>query len=352
MRFFKVAMPILGLVLLVYLVGRLGPDTIWRNLLVLRWRFPLILLLACSWHLTNTIAWAFAFPPGSFRPHLRTLLTAKLAGETVNQITPLANLGGEPLKAYLLRQQSPASRGLASVVINKTGQVITGLAFAIVGLGLVVSYWTLPQPIPTPVQAGLATLLGIGVLLFLFMWRQQRRMFSSLLGILRRLGLQKKMLEERQIGAKRIDHSISQFYRHHAFRFALVLLFHSIGWLLGALETMVILRGLGANVNFSVAFFITSLSLVINTLFFFMPSNIGVMEGGQVFLLATLGLDPALGLALGITKRMRKVIWILVGWVCLTRLSHGMLASRRVATEPVARASVQHRRPTPRANIH
>ena len=91
--------------------------------------------------------------------------------------------------------------------------------------------------------------------------------------------------------------------------------------MLGAFETFIILRALGEGVSFDVAFLITSLAFIINSLFFFMPSNIGVLEGGQVFLFLTLGLNPALGLALGIIKRMRKIFWISVGWVFLTRLS-------------------------------
>ena len=56
-----------------------------------------------------------------------------------------------------------------------------------------------------------------------------------------------------------------------------------------------------------------------------MPSNIGVLEGGQVFLLTTLGLNPAVGLSLGLAKRMRKVFWIFVGWLFLTHLSRRAL---------------------------
>lgn len=351
MRLCKFLMPAFGLLLLGYLIGKLGPEAIWQNFLVLKWRFPLVLALACSWHVTNSIAWAFSFPPGAFRPRLRMLFMAKLAGETVNQITPLANLGGEPLKAYLLRRQSPASRGLASVVINKTGQVITGLLFTALGLSLVVFHWSLPQPIPMPIQAGLALLLAAGSLLVLFIWRKQRRMFSSLLGLLEKLGLPTDAVQQRMARAARIDNSISQFYQDHGLHFVLVMLFHGAGWLLGALETLVILRGLGANIDFAVAFLITSLSLIINALFFFMPSNIGVMEGGQVFLLATLGLDPAMGLALGITKRMRKIFWIFVGWLFLVRLSHRALAPELGEVSPVPAASVSNCSPVTQTRL-
>jgi uncharacterized protein (TIRG00374 family) len=324
-KFFKIAMPGLGLLLLGYLIGRLGPEEIWRNLVVLKWTFPLVLLLALSWHLTNTLAWRFAFAPGPGQPRLSTLFMAKLAGEAVNQLTPLANIGGEPLKAYLLRRESPASRGLASVVINKAAQILTGLIFTAIGLSLVVLYWELPQAIPLPIKVGLVLLLSIAALLVWALWKQQKHLFSSLLKVLGRLGMRTDLLERRLARAARIDASIGQFYRDHKARFLLVLFFHGLGWLLGACETYVILRALGAEIDFAVAFLIASLTLIINSLFFFMPSNIGVLEGGQVFLLATLGLDPAMGLSLGIVKRMRKIFWISAGWLFLVRLSRHAL---------------------------
>jgi glycosyltransferase 2 family protein len=352
MRRARLLLPALGMLLLGYLIGRLGPEAILQHFLALKWRVPLILLLACSWHITNTIAWAFAFPPGAFRPRLRTLFMSKLAGEAVNQITPLANIGGEPLKAYLLRHESPASCGLASVVINKTGQVITGLLFTTLGLALVVLHWSLPQAIPWPIQLGLAVLLVLGSLLVMFLWRKQRRLFSSLAGLLRRLGLRTDLVETHFAQAARIDHSISHFYTEHGLRFGMVLLFHGAGWLLGATETMVILHGLGANVGFWVAFLITALSLIINTLFFFMPSNIGVMEGGQVFLLSTLGLDPAMGLSLGIIKRMRKIFWITVGWLFLTRLTRTAADADLARRQAAAAQGSGRTARTPHPSLH
>jgi len=324
MRLLRLALPALGLLLLGYLVGKLGFQEILRNLAVLKWSFPLVLLLAFSWHITNSIAWSFAFPPDACRPSLRSLFMAKLAGEAINQLTPLANLGGEPLKAYLLKAQSPTSRGLASVVVNKNGQVITGLGFTTLGLVLLIVDWDLPQSIPLPLQAGLGTLAASAALLLWLIYRTQRHMFSSLVEVLRRLGLRFDFIENRVAKAMRIDANISHFYREHRTRFALVMGFHAVGWMLGACETYVILRVLGDGIGFGVAFLITSLTVIINSLFFFMPSSIGVLEGGQVFLFITLGLDPAMGLSLGIAKRMRKIIWIFVGWLLLKRLSRDL----------------------------
>ena len=114
--------------------------------------------------------------------------------------------------------------------------------------------------------------------------------------------------------------------------------------MLGACETYVILRALEPSFDFPIAFLITSLTVIINTLFVFMPSNIGVLEGGQVFLMTTLGINPAIGLSLGITKRMRKTFWLVVGWVFLSRLSrealdNELLARRKLRQESTERPS-------------
>lgn len=334
MKVFRFLLPGLGLLLLGYLIGSLGLAAIVHNLAVMRWTFLHVILLALGWHLTNSLAWSFAFPAGGHRPRLPALFMAKLAGEAVNQLTPLANLGGEPLKAFLLRGRSPLSRGLASVVVNKAAQVFTGLLFTAVGLSMVLLYWEVPLALPAPVRAGLALLAAGAVLLPWLGYRSHRRMFSSLIGLARGCGLGLGALERLRSRAAGIDRDISRFFRRSRGRFGLVLLFHACGWLLGACETFVILRALGAGIDFEIAFLIASLTVLINGLFFFMPSNIGVLEGGQVFLFLTLGLDPAMGLSLGIVKRMRKLLWISVGWLCLTHLSRSMASGESAGSEP------------------
>ncbi|MEE2657896.1 MAG: lysylphosphatidylglycerol synthase transmembrane domain-containing protein [Candidatus Latescibacterota bacterium] len=341
MKILRLILPGCGLLLLGYLIGTLGLSEILHNLNVMKWGFPLVLLLAFGWHVTNSIAWACAFPPGAFRPRLTSLFMAKLAGEAVNQLTPLANVGGEPLKAYLLRHQSPTSRGLASVVVNKTAQVFTGLGFTAVGLSLVVLHWELPLSLPLPIQVGFTALLLLLALLIWAIYRKQRHMFTSILGMLHRLGIGLGMVEQRMTKAVRIDENISRFYGEHKARFLLVMLFHAAGWMLGACETYVILRSLGTGIDFEIAFLITSLTVIINSLFFFMPSNIGVLEGGQVFLFLTLGLDPAMGLSLGIVKRMRKVFWIFLGWLFLSHLSRSLGRSGRVGFEKLGEEGVK-----------
>ena len=333
MKTLQIAMVALGFLVLGYLVGELGFDQVLHQLDTIKWVFPLLLIPSLIWNISNTIAWGFAFPPDAFKPRLLTLFAAKLAGETVNQLTPLANMGGEPVKAYLLTHRTPGPRGMASVVVDKTAQLVVGLTFTILGLGLLFYYHDVSELIPLEYRIIFASLLVISPIALWLFYKRQDRMFTSLLNLFRSAGIRTDLIERNMGRAARIDTNIGSFYREHRTRFLQALFFQSVGWFMGTMETYVILIALDAGIGFWFCFLLNSLGAVINGLFFFMPSNIGVMEGSLVFLFSALGLDPALGLSLGLTRRLRRVVWIFIGWTCLSYMSRN--AIKRSAPEPV-----------------
>ena len=338
MKVLRLLLPGLGLLLLGYLVGKTGVGEVLHHLAIVKWSFPVVLLVAFLWHLSNSLAWSFAFPPGAFKPPFSALLRAKLAGDAVSQLTPLANLGGEPLKAYLLKGQAPTSLSLAAVVVNKTTQVLTGLVFSSLGFLLVVFYWDLPHALPHSVELGLGVILVASGMLIWGLYHQQHHLFTSLLTLIRRLGIKTDWIASKMAKARRIDDHIGHFYQRHKGRLAAVVACHTVGWFLGTCETYVILSALGVDIDFTVALLLTSLSVSINSLFFFMPSNIGVLEGSQVFLFISLGLNPAAGLSMGIVKRLRKVFWISVGWIFLSQMSRQLARAEEAQQQAAAQA--------------
>lgn len=325
MKVLQIAMVALGFLVLGFLVGQLGFNEVLHHLDAVKWVFPLLLIPSLIWNVSNTVAWSFAFPPDAFKPRLLTLFAAKLAGETVNQLTPLANLGGEPVKAYLLTHHTPGPRGMASVVVDKTAQLVVGLSFTILGLGLLFYYHDISELIPLEYRILFTTLLVASPVALWFFYKRQDRMFTSLLNLLRSAGIRTDLIERNMGRAARIDTNIGSFYHEHRTRFLQALFFQSLGWFMGTLETYVILNALDAGIGFWFCFLLNSLGAVISGLFFFMPSNIGVMEGSLVFLFSALGLDPALGLSLGLTRRMRRLVWIFIGWTCLSYMSRNAI---------------------------
>jgi uncharacterized membrane protein YbhN (UPF0104 family) len=110
-----------------------------------------------------------------------------------------------------------------------------------------------------------------------------------------------------------MDRQLATYYRRERGRFAVALAIHCASWTFGVLETWLIVRLLGTSIPFTTAFFLTSLSTVISTAFFFVPGGIGVSEGGQAVLFGLLGLPMSMGLTVGLVKRIRKIVYVVVG---------------------------------------
>ena len=58
----------------------------------------------------------------------------RLAGEAVNLVTPTAAVGGDLLKAYLLRPGVALREGLASVIADKTTSVVSQVLLLLIRL--------------------------------------------------------------------------------------------------------------------------------------------------------------------------------------------------------------------------
>src|SRR5262249_56825142 len=88
---------------------------------------------------------------------------ARLAGEAVNLAAPPMAVGGEPLKAFLLRPHVPVLHGLVSVIADKTTIVAGQIVF--LALGLLAARSALPaQSRLLPIMTGLLVIeiLAIG----------------------------------------------------------------------------------------------------------------------------------------------------------------------------------------------
>ena len=94
------------------------------------------------------------------------LFMVRMAGEAINVTTPMAMLGGEPMKAYLLtRYEVPLVEGLASVVTAKTIMSLAQILFMLSGLGVML--WLVGGGEHNVLVAFVSVgLLGFGVFLF------------------------------------------------------------------------------------------------------------------------------------------------------------------------------------------
>src|SRR5439155_658056 len=91
------------------------------------------------------------------------LFSARLAGEAFNLTTPTASVGGEAVKAWLIRHHAPLEEALPSVIVAKTTITIAQGLLLIAGLPC--AWALLPHDSPL-VPASIGALEGGHVAIF------------------------------------------------------------------------------------------------------------------------------------------------------------------------------------------
>jgi uncharacterized membrane protein YbhN (UPF0104 family) len=182
---------------------------------------------------------------------LYRLWKVRMVGEALNLVIPSGSLGGEPVKAVLLKRGHGVGyrEGAASLFIARTVNILTLVAFGAVGFALMLGVEVLPRSFVLATGLGLLA-LGLGIAVFyavqrwgaasflarrLVAWRPSRhageRRGGHLVGRLE--GLLKHI--------HAVDGRFEQFYARRRLRFADALALAFLNWLVGAAEIMVIM---------------------------------------------------------------------------------------------------------------
>ncbi len=272
-------------------------------------------LLLVPYALTSylwTLSWRLLLVTDDRRPSMQRLFFVRLAGESLNQLTPTASFGGEPFKAHHLHLAGVDwPEAAASLAIAKVLMVLSLVLYIVVCLAL------LPAALPG-IPPGIAALSWVGTVLLaggggLFLMLQRRNPCALLLKTLQKLGACPALLLNHKERLESLDASLSGFYRDHARAgwMALWLLF--LGWVMHAVEVYLIFRMLGHPISFRLAFCLDGLSQLAAGLGFMIPASLGVQDGGNILLSLGFNLGATLGAGFSILRRCREAFWLLLG---------------------------------------
>lgn len=253
-----------------------------------------IFLATCSWW------WLFSF---SSAPGFLPLARATWVGLSVNWLLPVAQVGGEIVKARLIIQKgTPIYVAGASVVVDKTVQAGTQLFYCLFGLvALSIAAGGHDFFLPT---VAVVALFAVGI--FGFYQVQRAGMFGFLAKMAHRLreGLDRNALSD---GAGELDRSIDDTYRRVG------RLTTAIAWRIGfrvamAGEIWLALLLLEHPISFLEAIIFESLGHSIRSAAFAVPGGLGVQEGGFMLVGVALGISPDVSLALSLARRFRELL--------------------------------------------
>ncbi len=303
-----------GLGVVAYLCYQIGLRAVWDSIHALGWRLLILLWFPFSLAaIMDTLGWGILL--SRHRVPFAVLLRARLAGEAVNLTTPTASVGGEPLKAYLIRPYVPLAEALGSVVADKTtvvaGQVVLLLAALCLGATVL--------PISHPLLLAMALLLALQIIAVSgFIVVQMLGVFGVGGRILGRLG--RGPTERYQSGLNAVDRWLSRFYREQRGRLLASTLLHAAAWATGGLEIYLVLFFVGADASIMTALILEAFGAAIKFATFMIPASLGALEGGYVAVFGALGLGGALGLSYTLIRRLREAAWVAVGLVWLAAL--------------------------------
>jgi hypothetical protein len=286
------------------------------------WGIGPFILTSFLIHALDAWAWRWALPQNAPSPGLPRLIWARLAGEAVNKVTPLASLGGEPLKGYLLsRAGIPLPEALGSVLIAKNVITQAQILFIYGGaaLGLVLA------PAAARVYAGLCTFPTLVLLLMAGVGiadlHLRRRPAAS-------------ATARRPSRAVELWAQFADFFWSNPRGFALSFLLFLAGWGAGALELLVGSWLLGFPLAPERALVLEALLVSANMATFLVPANAGTQEGAFAWLSPLLGLSTPHGLALAVLRRSRDLLWIAVGLAYLALTEGRIILSPDLPTPP------------------
>jgi uncharacterized protein (TIRG00374 family) len=317
----KLIFLIVGLAALIGIILHIGLEPILHTVSQLGlFHLGLILLPMLVVYGLEAMGWQVTLGPHAGKIGFFRLFAIRMAGETVNVTTPTAYVGGEPLKAYLLKRYGvPMVDGLASVITAKTTMTLAQVFFILLGLAL--TFWIIGES----GHYWVAMLVSVGVLAFgvgLLVLLQRHGIGMGCLGILRACGIRLAYLENRESQLQELDGIIRGFYSQHHQTFYAALAIFFLAWMTETLEVYAILYFLDVPIDVWTSISIAALAVFIKGGTYFIPGSLGAQEGGYTLLLMSLGYTEVTGIAFALIRRLREILWILFGLVCLMLLKN------------------------------
>jgi putative membrane protein len=289
---------------------RSGADEVARAMLTLGWRLLPITLFHLLPLSLSALAWRELLSTSS-RLNIANAAWIRWIRESINNLLPVASIGGDVASVRLAHLRGVASaQAAASVVVDTTVGVVTQLVFVSIGATLLM----IRSTDSAALLAGRIILVGIAgfvVAIAIFVWFQHRNMLAVLTGLVRRV-LPEDLRPVLSNKASAIDEEVVATYRRApALLRANVL--RLAGWVAGAGEIWLVTYFLGRSLSATDALILESLSCGVSAAAFLVPGALGALEGGFVIFGALFGLPADISLSISLSRRVRELLLGLPG---------------------------------------
>ena len=290
----------LGLVLAIAITADQGFGAVAQAFAKVGFGLGVVIMLRAVQLAGAGLAWWIVFPSAARSP-LHTCLWVRFIREAINNLLPVAQIGGEIAGARLLTFFGIAG-GLAgaTVLVDMLMQVFTQLLFTIVGIGVLASV-VADRVLIGSLVAGTA-IMGLALAGFFAAQRfGGAKLFDRL-----SMALSAKLGGSSLANRPSLHDNLVDIYAD-LWRLAGAMLAHVSVWFIGVLEVLVALRLMGFPVSYGEALAIESVGQAVRAAAFLMPGALGVQEAGFIAICAVYGIPAAEALALSLVKRVPDI---------------------------------------------
>ncbi|MFZ4525055.1 MAG: lysylphosphatidylglycerol synthase transmembrane domain-containing protein [Chlorobium sp.] len=315
----------LGIILIIYLFSQLDLYRSAELISSIGFSSAFILLPFLALHLLETFAWTRVFPRSIITIPFFKLLKIQLIAETVSMTLPAGVAVGEPLRPFLCNRfiGIPLPSGVASVAVRKLMLGVAQGLYTIIGS---IAGFSLLQVVSVKMLGfeGLGYLMvGVGMvvfLLFLFFLllllngKAAQNVHRILMLVpFKRL---KSWLLVKESGFLDTDEELKSYRGSFAGKLVPALFIYLLAWSTLALESYIILRLMGIEISFLQVLTIDIALTMLRTLFFFIPSGLGVQDLGYLAFFQSIGMPDVLayGGAFVLLRRFKELLWYAFGY--------------------------------------
>ncbi len=273
--------------------------------------FPFLafILVSIFMQMACVYRWRTILEAHGYKIEFWTLFIYKIAGFSLCYITPGALIGGEALRAYLLKRHDvKLTEGASSVIIDKFFDLAIAALFASIGLIVFISFFSISEYAKAIIL--LVTVLWVVALsFFLYGSLTGKGFFRHIFNFFRLHRI--KQLEKLKETIEETEVNISHFFLKHKDSFRRAAVISLIVWILMFVEYKIATSVFGYEADIVAVFLI--ICMVGFSYTFPVPGGLGILEATQATLHAIMGLSGAQGIALSFLIRARDIMWTLLG---------------------------------------
>ncbi|MDI9623443.1 MAG: UPF0104 family protein [Methanothermobacter sp.] len=314
---------LVGVAIIALMIYLIGPADIAKDL---ERADPFYLLLAVIIHFVTfglfTLRWSIATRAVGINIRKRHLLPMLLVGMAINNLTPSARGGGEPVRAYILGKYSstPIESALATVIADRGLDTFPFIILAIITIVSMILYFDLsPIWIISLIVAVIIILIVFVLALYVSVDNEAGEKFTNwitnILKFFYKRGYEKWSFKIKNAIIEFQDSMRVMLKNKQIFIYGIPLSF--LLWLLEILRVYFIFCAFGANVTLIViaeVFIVATLIGMIPLL----PGGLGAIEGMMIILYSAAGISPSISAVVTVVERLIS-FWMtsILGVACL-----------------------------------